>query len=659
MGILALLVIIGCSLTKKINDGTTAFQQKQYAVAVDMLIDEISQYDGGDQYAQLAFMLGVSYKNLNDSKNSLHWFIEAAKQDYGEQAFWEMAYALKKNMRYDDAILSFQRLLRFSDRKNEIRIEIEKCRQAAKWAQSSQDNIWDIIALSINSSASDYAPTLWQGNQLVFTSDRKENDNQLTYLWTGNAFSDLYVTDINDLSARPMEGHINTDGNEGTATFSQAGDLVFFTRCTSDVGDSYCRIITASLFNNTWDQQKEAFPMKPKVNYRDPVLIENDSVLILVSDDPGGIGGSDLYVSFLMDDGLWSAPELMPPYLNTIGEERFPTWDGTYLYYSSDHFPGLGGLDIFKTRLREDNSWTRPQNLLQPFNSSEDDYGYVVVQNQYLPDNIDHMVFFTSTRGLFGNDDLYTAIQYKIHTDSTTSAETIVSRDTVQEDKTQFLRIAVTEPLYAIQDNPNSFVVGHRKLPGASVKVTGSDGTQTIVTDDNGVVLIKIDTTGLFDVIAGKKDYLNKRISKNISDQDFQNHPDGFVYEVSLEIQRIYEGIDITLDNIYYDFNESFIRDDAKPALDYLIAILQDNPSVKIVLSSHTDCRGEEDFNLDLSQRRAGAATTYIIEEGQIDPSRLSAIGYGKSQPEIDCQCPQCTEEEHQINRRTTFAIIR
>ena len=656
-----LLVSFACNTTKKIKDGSTAYQQKQYAVAIDMLEREIVQYEGGEEYARMSFMLGQSYKNLNDSKNSLKWFIEAAKNNFGATAYLEMAQALKKSERYDDAILTYQRLLKLinKQRQNEIKLEIEKCRQAKKWKTKAVSSPYEIAALNINSETSDYAPTLWQGDRIVFTSDRGEVDSdEDAYLWTGNAYSDLYVAGILDNRASVLEGGINTKDNEGTATFDKAGEQVFFTRCQSETGDSYCKIWKATWNNGEWEDQEEAFPMKRNVNYRDPVLIENDSVLILVSDDPSGIGGSDLYVSFINDDGSWTAPELMPPYLNTIGEERFPTWDGELLYYSSDHFPGLGGLDIFRTKLNEDNSWSAPQNILQPFNSSEDDYGYIIVPQQALPENLKELIFFTSTRGVFGNDDLYGAKIYKTAEDTITITTPETDIIVVEERKEQYLRIKVSERMFAVPDNPNSFVVGLKPVANASAKISGM-ADQIIITDDKGYALFPIDTFGNFNLLAGKKGYLNNREDYLITEQLYESNPEGYVHEVEITIEKIFEGVEITLDNIYYDFNEDFIREDAKPALNELIDILEDNGSISITLSSHTDCRGDAELNLDLSQRRAASAVNYIREQGGINAARLSAIGYGKSNPEINCECDSCTEEEHQVNRRTTFAVIQ
>ena len=662
--VVAVLLAVSCSTTKKIKDGSTAYQQKQYAVAVDFLLGEIDGLEEGEQYADLAYKLGDSYKNLNESTESLKWFIEAAKNDHSPDAFWEMAYALKKNERYDDAILTFRRLQRMIGREREIEVEIEKCKEAKRWSQEEQDHPFILEAVRLNSDQSDYAPSLLDGTTLVFTSDRS-NEGGETYAWTGNAFSDIYVSDINDYRVQPLEGAINTEHNEGTASFSMDGTQMFFTRCYSRSGDSYCRIYRSVLESGGWSEGEVIFRSKPRVHYRDPVLIENDSVLILTSNDPIGVGEHDLYYSVLLEDEVWSEPELMPTYLNSVGQERFPTWhdERNTLYYSSDYFTGLGGLDIFETSLQEDGSWSRPTNLLSPLNSSEDDYGLIYVSDTYRDPTLKVQAYFTSTRGVFGNDDIYSMIQehpegYVPPVDSVSIVEEEIDTST-EAPKTFYLKLQVLEKLYAIKDNPNSYVVGSRKLGGASVKVESLSGSRILETDGSGLILLPIDSTEEFQFLVGKQGYLNKQISYEITDDDKADKPDRYVFETSVIIDRIFEGVEVVIDNIYYDLDKDDIREDAKPALNEIIKILRENPQVKMELASHTDCRGENDYNLDLSERRASSAVTYIQSEGGIDGGRLASTGYGETKFEIDCDCDACTEEEHQINRRTTFKVIR
>ncbi len=663
-----LITVIGiataCSTTKKIKDGSTAYQQKQYAKAVEFLLSEINGLEEGEVYADLAYKLGDSYKNLNESSESLKWFIEAAKNDHSPDAYFEMAYALKKRERYEDAILSFRRLKKLIGRSGEIDLEIEKCKEAQRWQQEGQEHKYILEAILANSNESDYAPALLGGRTLVFTSDRLYEGSE-TYEWTGNAYSDIYVSEIDDYSVQPLEGRVNTGHNEGTASFSQDGTQMFYTRCFSRTGDSYCRIYRSRLEEAGWGPGEEVFKAQPRVHYRDPVLVENDSVLVLTSNNPIGVGGHDLYYSVLIGEDEWSDPELMPTYLNTVGQERFPTWDPAQskLYYSSDYMTGLGGLDIFETELREDGSWSRPVNLQPPFNSSEDDYGLVQVAEQYRDPTLKYEAFFTSTRGVYGSDDIYSIIEEhpEGYVPVVDSSDIIVSEiDSIEEEsRSFFLKVQVMEKLYAIQDNPNSYVVGSRILGGASVKVTDKNRTEILETNGDGIVVVPLDSTNVVNLLAGKLGYLNKQHTFAISEEDKADKPDRFVFETTIVIDRIFEGVEIVIDNIYYDLNKDDIREDAKPALNQIIKILEENPQVKMELASHTDCRGEDDYNLDLSQRRASSAVNYIIAESDVESNRLSSVGYGETKFEINCECNTCTEEEHQINRRTTFKVIR
>jgi len=657
-----MIIYSSCSTTKKIKDGRTAFQQKQYAVAVNYLEADAERTQGSPEYAEIAYLLGESYKNLNESALSMKWYIEAAKNEYGPEAFWEMAYALKKNERYEDAILSFRRLDKMVDRRREIALEIEKCKQAQRWKQENSEHEYIVEAILLNSDESDYAPSIWQGNKIVFTSDRLENGTD-TYAWTGNSYSDIYVSDIYEYQAIPLDDNINSPNNEGTSTFTSDGRTMYFTRCYSETGDSYCKIYRSELTDGGWSKPEEAFNMKSKVLYRDPVLIENDSVLIFTSNDQIGVGGHDMYYAILIDEHIWSEPELMPTYLNTIGQERFPTWDqeSKTLYYSSDHFTGLGGLDIFKSTLREDGSWSKPENLLPPFNSSEDDYGLVFIKGENLDPQLKSKAFFTSTRGAYGNDDIYSLIE-EYPEDYVPPVDTIAEVaevEDVEEEKTFFLRIQILEKLYAIQDNPNSYVVGSRKVGGASLKIESESISDIYQTDGNGYVVIPMDSSKQYNLLAGKEGYLNNQEIYDVVDQELEDKPDGFVFEKEIVIDRVFQGIEIVIDNIFYDLDKSEIREDAKPALDKIIGILKENPKLVIELASHTDCQGEDEYNLGLSDRRAAAALDYIKTQGLISGDRLSSVGYGETNYEIACECQSCTEEEHQINRRTTFKILR
>jgi outer membrane protein OmpA-like peptidoglycan-associated protein len=346
----------------------------------------------------------------------------------------------------------------------------------------------------------------------------------------------------------------------------------------------------------------------------------------------------------------------MPPSINTLGNERFPTAYNDTLFFSSDFFLGLGGLDIFKTYLRSDNSWSTPENVGIPFNSSYDDFGLII--SPFVKDYVAMEGYFSSDRAGAGKDDIYYFVkrsEQKVKTEK----EPEVEDETEEElEVMTILSIKVTEKSFAIENDPNSLVLGQRPVENATLIVQDSKERKTLKTDSKGNVLLEIQPDSFYQFLAGKKDYLNSKATFSMSESDITISEGVQTFNLRMEIERIFPEVEITLDNIYYDFNESFIREDAKPALNHLFQILANNPTVQIQLSSHTDCQGDDDYNDALSQRRAESAIQYIISQG-IDPTRISAVGYGESRLAIECICDDCTEDEHQMNRRTTFMVVQ
>jgi len=649
-----LICLMSCKVNKEIKDGKTAFQHKQYAVAAVLLEEDYKKESDKIKKAELAYFLGESYKFNNENKPASKWYDKAVELGYGTKALYEMAYVLKKMEKYGLAGRYFTEILEYSDRKEEIRKEILKCQEALILKEIVDANGYEIISMPFNTDASEYSPQLVAQNELVFTSDEKSGSGK-GYKWTGRGFSDIRKHSLGSNSSSDFSNVINTNDNEGSATFNRTRDEIFFTRCFDEESDHFCKILRSSKSGTSWSEPATVFPMDPSVNYRDPVLIENDSVLIFSCDDPKGFGGKDLYYSVLEENDQWSAPDLMPPSINTIGDERFPTSDEDTLFFSSNFLAGLGGLDIFKTYLRSDNSWSPPQNMGMPFNSSDDDFG--LIYSPYQRDYVENEGFFTSDRGGKTKDDIFHFIKRSEKKIDTTS--TIIEEPIVEEKKelTTVLNLKVLENSYAIASDPNSLLLGTKPVENASILVDVNGEKESLNTDEKGNVLISVEESELYEFLVGKKDYLNTKDEFTFSEADVDIIEGLKTFKMEIVIDRIFADIEITLENIYYDLDEDFIREDAKPALDELYEILVNNPALSIQLSSHTDCQGEDDHNQDLSQRRAQSAVNYIVQKG-IENS-ISAQGYGENQLAINCECEDCTEDEHQLNRRTTFKILK
>lgn len=652
--IIMTIVVYSCALTKEIKNGEAAYEQKKYALAVDMLKDEHKKESNKRNAARLSYLLGSSYEILNDIHRSIRWYEKAVRAEYGEQADRGLARVHKQSGDYAAALDIWKGLSRVHTQDQMIKREMQILKLAAEWDRDRQ-NTTKIFALDGNSRFNDYTSAIYEGNYLVFTSDRKDATGSDDYKWTGNKYSDLFIMDKEGRGVRRFDAEINSNFNEGAACFTQDFNKIIFTRCSgTESTDSYCKLMYANKKDGLWTEPQVINFVVDNINYGQPTLIENDSVMIFSTKGPDGLGGYDLYYSELVGDDEWSSPYLMPRTINTAGNEYFPTSCRDTLYFSSDFHPGLGGLDIFKTYLKDGGGWAAPENVRQPINSSYDDFGLVIDEYASLRGKEIEKGFFSTSRGKNGRDNIYSYTKYQLEE---------IEKDTVpKEDPKDELSIylagKVITDKYNDDEDPNSEVTGIETLSDARVEFSGA-----LILDrrsgKDGLFIEELDNGKTYKIKASKPGYLSKTIK--VSTRGLNLNPDEKSYTINVEIKldKIFYDQEIILKEIYYDYNKWAILDAAKPTLDRLSTILRDNPQVRIQLSSHTDCRGEDDYNAELSQKRAQSAVLYLVDLG-IPFDRLQAQGYGESQLAIDdCECDSCSEEKHQVNRRTTFKILR
>ncbi len=655
---LAVLTILpaSCSYTQKIRDGRTAFDRMQYAVAVRLLEKEFNQSKSRVEKGKLAFMLGESYKRLNKSPQSIRWYQTAYDNSYGPDALKELAYALKRAERYDDAARAFKDLGIEIGSPYEYRRELNACAIAAGWKAVADYAEYTVDVLDFCGSYADYAPVTFRDERIVFSSDRPGGKGDATYAWTGNKFSDLYIADPKTNAVTLFEPGINTEDNEGTATFSSDFNEMIFTRCFgSKKEDAFCKLMASDYRNGAWSSPRILDFVQDKVNYVQPSLSADGNYLYFSSNHPDGWGGYDIYVSE-RKGGIWSEPQLLGRSINTTGDEKFPFIDGDTLYFASDYHPGMGGLDIFRSYKMPGGAWSPPYNLKPPVNSGGDDFGFVIARRFPEGAEVLETGYFSSTRedGL-GNDDVY-RYQKRVPPPLPPKTDTL-AKPPVAEVSKMILDVYVLEKIFEVPSDPNSKVLGRKPLPGALAEMRVGKEAQRWTVNEEGVFSIDLNDNTDYAFLASKAGYLNnaasfstKGIGKDPGSREMR-------FELEIVLDRIFIDKDIRLENIYYDFDRWEIRDDAKPTLDKLARLLLINPSVRIQLGSHTDCRGNDRYNQDLSQKRAQSAVDYLIAKG-IDPERLVAQGFGESVPEADCACNRCTEEEHQRNRRTTFKVL-
>ncbi len=665
-----LLFTAACSYTLKIKDGRTAYDRKQFATAVPMLEKEFSKAETRKEKGQLAFLLGDSYRRMGQDEKSLPWFESAYANNFGADALKAQALTLKKLERYAAAREAFKNLGMEIGSPYEYRKEITGCTIAEGWLNERPNNGWSLEPVPFNSPQNDFAPLFYPDGRLVFTSDRNMGVGKESYHWTGNKFMDIFITDPKSASPQTFDSQWNTASNEGTPCFNKTATEAFFVRAVGAYkgDDAFCKIYVSEKGRGDliWSEPVPLLFQKEKLNYLHPTLSPDGNTLYFVCNDPDGWGGYDIWSTQRNSkvEGGWDVPKPLPRSVNTPSNEFFPNFDSDTLYFASDGHTGMGGLDIFRTYKSEKNAWSPPQNLKSPINSGADDFSFIVestkpkteAEKPSKPGDLIKAGYFTSNRtmdGAKGGDDIY-RFEQRVPPPKPPKVDTLPSKPLAYK---IILEGYVLEKIYAEASNPNSKILGRKPLDGAAVQAEWGSKKQGFVVKDDGFFRMELAENTDYNFSATLAGYLSN--SAKFSTKGIAKDPTNPVqtFELEIVLDQIYRNKEIILENIYYDYDKWDIRPDAEPTLNRLAEVLRQNAGIRIQMGSHTDCRGNDSYNQSLSQRRAQSAVNYLISKG-IDPSRLSAKGYGESQPAALCACSSCTEAEHQTNRRTTFKVV-
>ncbi len=631
-----LLLIQGCEVQKKIVSGREAYELKQYSKATEMLTNEFEKAQNSDTKSYLAYLAGQSYMALHNSKEALIWYEKSLKLSDQEICRFALSRAYKQEEQYEKAMAILLQLVRKTN--NPIYLDEYK---GLKYIVETQaflpDPSYNISSSQANSEYNDYSPYLLNENQLLFASDRPIGNETEPYQWTGNYYSNLYTLDLRDKKVNNFDVVINTEGHEGSACLTKAGNEIYYTKCEDlELRDKHCRIYTSKKLRGKWTDPIAISFFSEDVNVGHPCLMADDSLMIFSVGPHGNYDSYDLYYSRLLPTG-WTRAAYLEGNINSAGDEKFPTSINDTLFFSSDVNLGLGGLDIYKCYIKKDGSFSRPERLPAPINSGADDFGLVIFPHKGNDvDVIEHGVF-TSSRGVQSNDEILLFKRFKVEKDTSHIEE---------EKEEENIRVFLAGK---VVDSKSNTGMGDVQLE--IVKLDLKDPR----TDSNGDFISEVEANDSYQIKASYDGYFSKEIVINtIIDQD-KKGSQTFNFKIFLEPIELNK--EVVIDNIFYDYEKWDIRDDARPSLDSLVQLLKINPQISIELASHTDCRGEVDYNLQLSQKRASSAVDYIISNG-VKSNRLTAKGYGESSPANSCICDDCSEEEHQINRRTTFKVI-
>lgn len=643
-----LLFSVACSGSKEISDGPTAYRLKKYALATQLLPADFERAEGTDK-AEIAWQIAESYAAIGQPGNAAKWYKEAAQLGISRDASFAYAKMLMADNEYDKALTVFNTILRDTPyRRAEMREWIAACEQAKATAnQASLTTITPVAGL--NSGAADFSLTPFGKQQWVFVSSRATAEGGEPDQWTGQAFYDLFVADRKDdltfSNVTPFDADLNGPYNDGPAAFNSSYTEIVYTQCGSDdmMVNDYCRLLYSRKSpEGGWTEPEALWLFDDSVNIGQPTWSADGNTIVFAAVAPQGYGGSDLYYSVRTFEGWSPAINLGQP-INTPGDETFPWLDkaGT-LYFSSNGHPGMGGLDVFSAPKTDRNRWGRPQNIGYTINSSGDDFGVTILPlTTEEAINYDVKGYLSSSRpGGKGLDDIYFFAQQK-------------------PPGLYYLTVNIEEKRLEDPTDAQSAVIGYQPIPQAQLIINSAQASDTLFVDSNGYYAAAIPGNTDFTLYASNgSDYFSA--SKSTSTRGITVFPgDTALLEVTIVLDRIFKEQEIVIPNIYYDYNDWAIRPDAAAVLDTtLFQLLVDNPNIVIELGSHTDARGGDNFNLELSQKRAQSVVDYLSNKG-IATARLEAKGYGETQLVNNCDDGvECSEEEHQRNRRTTFRVL-
>lgn len=648
------LFLGGCRTSSEITDPKVAYERKMYAIAAPLYVQEYREQESQTLRAEAAFKSAESYRKANKPEQAEYWYERAIDLDYRDpEVFYLFGQVLKTNEKYQKAMAAFERFGReepFS--RGRANREIAASREALEWKQKRQTV--DVFNLSdVNSPYHEFGPVLFRRGALVFTSSRPEATGEDVYGWTGEQFMDIFISERDRAGQfrEPIQfsSAISSGFNEGTPTFNRDYSYMVFVRCGSQgMATDYCNLFESRVgADGEWLEPQKIVLFEDSVNVGTPHLSKDGNLLLFSSNAKGGFGGRDLYYATRTGTG-WSNPVNLGEEINTSGNELFPylAEDGT-LYFSSDGHSGMGGLDIFSAQRVSSNSnrWHEVKNLKYPYNSGGDDFGFVI--DQAAPagpnDPVRMSGYFSSSRaGGKGGDDIYRFVK--------------------RNENIYVLEGVVKENVFADPDNPDSEIIDTQPLNGAKVLLRKYERTRpvnvdSIVVDEDGQFRFELERETAYQVTGSKQDYFTR--SENVSTRGKRSLDEVTItLYVELILDRIFRDREIVIPNIYYDFDEVFLREESKKVLDTLVVMLEENPNIKLEIGAHTDTRGSRAYNQRLSQGRAQSVVDYLIENG-ISQERLIARGYGMSNPVNDClPGVECEEEEHQENRRTTFRVM-
>lgn len=674
--------------------------------------------------------LAESYKMAGDYANAESSYAKVvAASDRTAQDVYAYAQVLKMNGKYAEAQQQMEAYAAMNAGDSRVQLVNQNKTYAIDLLKDKGQ--FEVKDLAVNSAQQDFGAVYYK-DEVVYTSS-KHDINSAYRRWNGNGlpYLDLYIgkPEANGEITQPEKlSRLNKKYHEGPATYSKDGNTVIYTednyREKSSDGVRKLELVESHYKDGKWSE-RVPFPLNNKdYSVGHPSLSADGNTLYFASDMPGGKGGVDLYKATRNPDGSWGKAENLGDKINTEGNEEFPfIHESGLFFFASDGRPGLGGLDIFATQIK-DGQFSKVINPGVPLNSSKDDFTFA------LSSDMSKGYFASNREGGKGDDDIYSFVLLKPFKFGKTIKGTAKDKTggilagvlvELKDDKGQVVKTAETKDdgtySFEVEENQQYDLRGSKdKYFDGANKANTNTPDDVIVSDlvlekDPGLSLYALVTdatskqplegvkVSMLDNVTGKPvdDFTTPASGDHRKPLAANKIGDHLSYTVKLEKPgyltktiifnyditkageiKMNEALDLSIGKmevggdlakmidikpIYFDLGKYNIRKDAAVELDKIVKIMNEYPNMVVELGSHTDCRGSAASNMKLSDNRAKASATYIKKHIS-KPDRIYGKGYGESKLKNGCACEgtvksTCTEEEHQQNRRTEFIIVK
>lgn len=676
-------------------------------------IPYLEEYLTNNDDLEAKTLLAKCYKSINDYGNAEKWLKQVvgdSKNTDLEQVLY-LAQILQTNEKYDEAKEKYQQYLNSYPNHLLAQNQLNACNNPSNFSDSLN---YLINKVGFNSNGHDFGSCIY-GNKLLYTSTTPKMDVKKinTDMYLNENFMDAFEVDIDTVdfnfsNTKSANYGLNTAYHEGPIWIAEDGKTIYFTRNNYNPNGGLkklkwddnrivnLRIIKADFDGNNISNETVLPFNSDDYSCGHPTFDQTNQILYFVSDMPGGFGGTDLWYS-KFENGGFSNPINMGNQINTEGNEMFPSIDkNRILNFASNGHPGLGGLDNFEVPLDDYENGSKIRNLGKPINTSYDDFAFYLHKNGNIgflssnrkdgegkddiyqfennKYNLEILVVDKNTQLPIENADIVAKINnqiwskfvsdkqgksftevkgtqnYLFEADAVNYLPNYVEKtiETSKTNKTAFVKIELN-PLVAHLLVIDSKTKQPISLAKAEIKPCSGNNFEN-TTNTLGSSYFDIIENCNLNLVVNARNYLPQ--SKKVTVDAIND-----TLEIVVELDKIND-LPIVLNNIYYDFDESYIRTEAESDLNYLLNFLKENPEAKIELSSHTDSRGDDMYNQKLAQRRADAAKEWLVARG-VNTTKIVAIGYGEQKPINNCTNDiQCSEEDHQRNRRTEFKVL-